>query len=81
MKFRGKEFSEYTIDELHSIDWELNSQEAKWLKAMEHPKFGGDPNYDKRKVISPVPTMNPAFVGIREAVKAEINSRKENGNG
>lgn len=68
MQFKNKNISDYTLDELEAIDWELASQEYKFTEAMKHPKF---------EKLKPIPQMNPSFVQLREEIKKEIEVKRK----
>lgn len=67
MNYKNKPISDYSLQELQKIDWELAGQEEKFKIAMQHSKF---------EKLKPVPTMNPSFIAIREEIKKEIEVKK-----
>ncbi len=67
MIYKGVNIDDCTLDELELISTELALQEAKHNEAMKHPKF---------QKIKPVPTLGTAFVNLRQAIKHQIESKR-----
>lgn len=78
MKYLNKELSEYSLWDLGQIKSELDAAEAKRVKASEHPKFNVDRQESKRTIPKmEFPPANSEFIKLKNAIKAEIESRNK----
>lgn len=73
MKYRDKELSDLTDDELQSAKSDLDKRLQEYNDRLSQHK--------KLEKLSPKPEPNPAFIKLQNDINAEIANRKANNHG